>query len=76
MTVQDHASSIVNDAGTGAKIDAPLTQDCSPAVLRGRLSLERLRALLDYDPETGHLTWRIRTSPMCDLGGVAGQSPR
>lgn len=37
------------------------------------LSLERLREVLDYNPETGVLSWRFRLSPNCKLGEPAGQ---
>lgn len=37
------------------------------------LTLERLREVLDYDPLTGALTWRIRLSPKCRMGEPAGQ---
>jgi len=37
------------------------------------LSLERLREVLDYDPETGALTWRKRLGPMCKFGQPAGK---
>lgn len=36
------------------------------------LSLERLREVLAYVPETGHLKWRMRLGPMCKFGTVAG----
>src|SRR5579859_7739227 len=36
------------------------------------LSLERLREVLDYDPQTGELTWRMRIGSMCKFGKTAG----
>jgi hypothetical protein len=37
-----------------------------------KLTIDRLREVLAYNPETGELTWRKRTGPMCNLGGIAG----
>jgi hypothetical protein len=36
------------------------------------LTIERLRAALNYDPVTGVFTWKIRTSPRVAPGDVAG----
>jgi hypothetical protein len=37
-----------------------------------RLSAERVREVLAYNPDTGDLIWRKRLGPMCNLGGPAG----
>lgn len=47
-------------------IDAPLKRNIT------ELSLDRLREVLDYDPLTGALTWRVRLGPMCKFGETAG----
>lgn len=36
------------------------------------LSLRRLREVLDYNPETGVLSWLVRLSPRCKIGQPAG----
>lgn len=36
------------------------------------LTAERLREVLDYDPEAGHLTWKTTKSSRSSVGSVAG----
>lgn len=36
------------------------------------LTAERLRELLDYDPDTGAFKWRVRLSNRVSIGSVAG----
>lgn len=46
--------------------EAPLKRNIA------ELSLDRLREVLDYNPSTGDLTWRVRLGPMCKFGETAG----
>lgn len=40
--------------------------------MKPALTAERLREVLDYDPESGVFTWKVRTSNRVNVGDVAG----
>lgn len=37
------------------------------------ISQERLREVLDYNPETGEFRWKVATGPRAKIGAVAGR---
>jgi hypothetical protein len=39
---------------------------------RPRITQERLHEVLRYDRETGEFRWRVRLSPACQIGALAG----
>jgi len=82
MSVQDHASSSMNESGTGEKIDTPLTQRRSPDVLRdltvrrnkvgaetpeGRLLSTLIQQVRNYQKETD-------PTARANLEGLIGRS--
>lgn len=62
----------------GGSSNAQVRRECNVTEFRrniNELSLDRLREVLDYDPATGALTWRVRLGPMCKFESYAG-SPK